>query len=48
VSNDRSGELSSDTSILDGNPSGRFETPGYPGIFLLGRGSPQVVNSTMR
>ena len=48
VSNDRTGELRIVTSLLERNPSARFETAGFPGIFFLGRGSPQVVDSTIR
>jgi hypothetical protein len=48
VSNNRTGELRIDRSVLDGNPSLRFETSGYPGIFFLGRGAPQVTASTIR
>ena len=47
VSNDRTGELRISTSDLLHNPSGRFETAGFPGIFFLGRGLPQVTNSTI-
>lgn len=42
VSNDRTGRLGFDHSVLRDNPSLRFETPGYPGIFFLGRGDPRV------
>ncbi len=48
VSNDRTGELRIDRSTLDGNPSLGFETAGYPGIFFLGAGAPQVTSSTIR
>ena len=48
VSNDRTGELRITDSTLEHNPSLGFGTPGYPGIFFLGRGAPQVVNSTIR
>ncbi len=48
VSNDRTGELRITDSILENNPSHGFETAGFPGIFFLGRGSPQVTNSTIR
>jgi hypothetical protein len=48
VSNDRTGELRIQGSTLDGNPSLGFETRGYPGIFFLGRGSPQVMSSVIR
>ena len=47
VSNDRTGSLLIRDSFLVHNPSGRFETPGYPGIYFLGNGSPQVTNSTI-
>ena len=47
VSNDRSGTLRIEDSILRRNPSDGFETRGYPGIFYLGKGPPQVVNSTL-
>jgi hypothetical protein len=48
VSNDRTGELRIDRSLLERNPSAGFETRGYPGIFFLGRGAPQVTDSTIR
>jgi hypothetical protein len=48
VSNDRTGELRISASVLEHNPSGGFETRGYPGIFFLGRGQPQVTGSTIR
>ena len=48
VSNDRSGELRIDRSTLEQNPSLGFETAGFPGIFFLGRGAPQVTSSTIR
>jgi hypothetical protein len=48
VSNDRSGELRITSSTLERNPSLGFETPGYPGIFFLGAGAPQVTDSTIR
>ncbi len=47
VSNDRSGHLIIENSILRNNPSGGFETPGYPGIFVLADGDPQVTDSTI-
>jgi hypothetical protein len=47
VSNDRSGTLSIKDSVLKGNPSKGFETKGYPGIFYLGKGDPQVSGSTL-
>ena len=48
VSNDRTGELRIADSTLTDNPSARFETAGYPGIFFLGAGAPQVTSSTLR
>lgn len=46
VSNDRSGALHIDRSVLEHNPSGQFETAGYPGIFVLAK-SVQTVDSTL-
>lgn len=48
VSNDRTGELRIHRSMLERNPSLGFETSGFPGIFFLGHGSPQVTESTIR
>jgi hypothetical protein len=48
VSNDRSGTLTIDQSVLRKNPSDEFETQGYPGIFFLGAGHPRVTNSVLR
>ncbi len=47
VSNDRTGELRISHSVLERNPSLGFETAGFPGIFFLGRGTPQVTDSTI-
>ena len=47
VSNDRSGTLSINSSVLSGNPSAKFETAGLPGIFYLGSGSAQISASTL-
>jgi hypothetical protein len=47
VSNNRSGELRIDNSILERNPSRGFETQGLPGIFYLGSGNPQITASTI-
>jgi len=47
VSNDRSGHLLIQDSVLSNNPSAGFETAGYPGIFYLGRGDPIVESSTI-
>jgi hypothetical protein len=47
VSNDRSGSMLIRDSVLKRNPKGTFETPGFPGIFVLAKAPPQVVNSTL-
>ena len=47
VSNNRSGHLVIENSYLSNNPSAGFETQGYPGIFYLGDGLPQIVNSVI-
>lgn len=47
VSNDKSGSLLIKDSTLSGNPSKGFETPGFPGIFVIANGDPQVTNSTL-
>lgn len=47
VSNDRTGHLIIEDSELRRNPSDGFETEGYPGIFYLGDGDPQVSNSVI-
>ncbi|MGC3999458.1 MAG: hypothetical protein QM767_19270 [Anaeromyxobacter sp.] len=48
VSNDRTGHLIIKDSQLARNPSAGFETQGYPGIFYLGSGAPQVSGSTIQ
>jgi hypothetical protein len=48
VSNDRSGTLTIDHSVLRTNPSDGFETAGYPGIFFIGAGHPHVTNSVLQ
>lgn len=47
VSNDRTGTLKIDSSVLQRNKSLGFETQGFPGIFVLANGDPQVTNSTI-
>jgi len=47
VSNDRTGTLRIEDSRLHGNPNAGFATAGYPGIFFLGRGNPQVLSSAL-
>ncbi|MFO0694958.1 MAG: hypothetical protein U0230_15470 [Polyangiales bacterium] len=47
VSNDRSGHLNVLDSVLTHNPSLKFETNGYPGIFVLASGNPNTSGSTL-
>jgi hypothetical protein len=47
VSNDRTGTLTIDNSVLQRNKSLGFETDGFPGIFVLAKGDPTVTNSTI-
>lgn len=47
VSNDLSGSLVIRESTLCQNPSAGFETEGFPGIFVLAAGDPQVEASTL-
>lgn len=47
VSNDRSGSLVIDRSVLRRNPSDGFETAGFPGIFVLADGDPKVTDSVI-
>ena len=42
VSNNRTGKLRIRNSTLRDNPSDGFETAGFPGIFFLGSGRPQI------
>lgn len=48
VSNDLTGSLIITDSYLAQNPNDGFYTPGYPGIYFKGEGSPQVTNSTIK
>ena len=45
VSNDRTGSLVIDRSVLRRNPSQGFQTQGFPGIFVLADGPPRVTDS---
>lgn len=47
VSNNRTGTLRFEDSTLRRNPNDGFQTAGYPGIFFLGSGTPQVVRTTI-
>jgi len=48
VSNDRSGSLRIQDSVFGNNPSDGFETEGFPGIFVLANGDPEVTNSVLQ
>jgi hypothetical protein len=47
VSNNNTGTLLIEDSVLRYNPSDGFETSGYPGIFVQGAGTPTVINSVI-
>jgi hypothetical protein len=47
VSNDRTGTLTVRRSTLHANPSHGFSTAGYPGVFYIGAGKPDVSDSTL-
>ncbi|MFF0149795.1 hypothetical protein [Micromonospora sp. NPDC005203] len=47
VSNNRTGTMRIEGSTLRRNPSGQFETRGFPGIFFLGAQNPTVTNSKL-
>lgn len=48
VSNNETGSLHIEESVLRRNPKGKFETSGYPGMFIIAKeGDPTVKNSTI-
>ncbi len=47
VSNNRTGNLNINDSLLCNNDSLGFETSGYPGIFVLASGDPSVSGSSL-
>lgn len=47
VSNNRTGTMKIENSTLRRNPSGKFETRGFPGIFFLGAQNPTVTGSKL-
>ena len=47
MSNDRTGTMTIENSTLRRNPSGKFETRGFPGIFFLGAQNPTVTASKL-
>ena len=46
-SGDRSGHLRITDSVVQRNVTEGIETPGYPGVYFLGAGAPEVVRSTI-
>jgi hypothetical protein len=47
VSDDKTGMLTIEHSTLRDNPNAGFQTAGYPGIFFLGQGHPEVLSSSL-
>jgi hypothetical protein len=47
VSNNRTGTLTIKDSVLESNVSAKFSTAGYPGIFFLGAGKPEISGSML-
>jgi len=47
VSNDRSGTIGVIDSVLKNNPKGKFETAGFPGMFVLAKSPPTTTGSTI-
>ncbi|MEZ4222681.1 MAG: hypothetical protein R3B13_17195 [Polyangiaceae bacterium] len=47
VSNNKTGSLTLTDSIFRLNPKGAFETPGFPGFYIIAKSDPTVVNSTI-
>jgi len=41
VSNNKTGTISITDSVLKNNPKGKFETPGFPGLYVLAKGRPR-------
>jgi hypothetical protein len=47
VSDNETGTLTIEHSKLRDNPNAGFQTAGYPGIFFLGQGHPEVLSSSL-
>jgi len=47
VSNDRTGTMTIESSVLHRNPSKGFQTKGFPGIFFLGARPPSLIGSKL-
>ena len=48
VSNDQTGSIYIEGSVLKNNPKGTFETKGFPGMFIKAKGEPHVQDSTIQ
>jgi hypothetical protein len=48
VSNDESGSVVIQDSVLSDNPSHQFESDGFPGMFVIARGLPAIVHSILK
>ena len=46
VSNNKTGTIAITDSTLKNNPKGKFETPGFPGMYVIAKTAPVVTNST--
>jgi hypothetical protein len=47
VSNNQTGTIAIADSVLKNNPKGKFETAGFPGLFVKAKGPPTVTGSTI-
>jgi hypothetical protein len=47
VSNDKTGTITIKDSVLRRNPKGKFETKGFPGMFVIAKAPPTVEGSTI-
>jgi hypothetical protein len=45
VSNDESGSITVEDSIVRNNPRGTFETPGLPGFYVIAKEPAQIIDS---
>jgi hypothetical protein len=47
VSNNQTGTIAITDSVLENDPKGKFETAGFPGLFVKAKGPPTVTGSTI-
>lgn len=48
VSNNKTGTITITDSVLRNNPKGKFETPGFPGLYVLAKSPPSTPGSTIQ